>query len=137
MADLFTLSITELNLMYHKGFVISIYSSRLDKKQFLNEVFNSRDESKNKSLLDHKKLVRTSCGMIWNIQNQKMVVFSSNNIMHAINQYRLIGNLIQIQYSTYGYIRNNYNEIHDQPTFTKFDKESKEMVRSSYFDFSN
>ncbi|KAE9584782.1 hypothetical protein Lalb_Chr25g0281951 [Lupinus albus] len=51
MADLFTLSITELNLMYHKGFVISIYSSRLDKKQFLNEVFNSRDESKNKSLL--------------------------------------------------------------------------------------
>ncbi|KAL2904047.1 Protein Ycf2 [Bienertia sinuspersici] len=51
MADLFTLSITEPDLVYHKGFVFSIDSCGLDQKQFLNEVFNSRDESKKKSLL--------------------------------------------------------------------------------------
>lgn len=51
MADLFTLSITEPNLVYHKGFAFSIDSCGLDQKQFLNEVFNSRDESKKKSLL--------------------------------------------------------------------------------------
>nr|YP_009861543.1 hypothetical protein RF2 [Mirabilis himalaica]YP_009861561.1 hypothetical protein RF2 [Mirabilis himalaica]QKN19440.1 hypothetical protein RF2 [Mirabilis himalaica]QKN19458.1 hypothetical protein RF2 [Mirabilis himalaica]QKX48349.1 Ycf2 [Mirabilis himalaica]QKX48367.1 Ycf2 [Mirabilis himalaica] len=51
MADLFTLSITEPDLVYHKGFSLSIDSYGLDQKQFLNEVFNSRDESKKKSLL--------------------------------------------------------------------------------------
>jgi hypothetical protein len=51
MADLFTLSITEPDLVYHKGFAFSIDSCGLDQKQFLNEVFNSRDESKKKSLL--------------------------------------------------------------------------------------
>ncbi|KAL3648261.1 hypothetical protein CASFOL_007685 [Castilleja foliolosa] len=40
-----------------------------------------------------------------------MVVFASNNIMEAVNQYRLIRNLIQIQYSTYGYIRNGLNRF--------------------------
>uniref|UniRef100_A0AAU6N1U1 Protein Ycf2 n=1 Tax=Potentilla coriandrifolia TaxID=1732548 RepID=A0AAU6N1U1_9ROSA len=39
------------------------------------------------------------------------VVFASNNIMEAVNQYRLIRNLIQIQYSTYGYIRNVLNRF--------------------------
>ncbi|XVE75272.1 hypothetical protein DITRI_Ditri12bG0081900 [Diplodiscus trichospermus] len=48
MTDLFTLSITES--VYHKGFVFSIDSYGLDQKQFLNEVFNSMDESKKKSL---------------------------------------------------------------------------------------
>ncbi|KAF3634260.1 hypothetical protein FXO37_26583 [Capsicum annuum] len=48
MADLFTLSITEPNLVYHKGFAFSIDSYGLDQKQFLNE---ARDESKKKSLL--------------------------------------------------------------------------------------
>nr|YP_009526530.1 hypothetical protein [Ammopiptanthus mongolicus]AXV54289.1 hypothetical protein [Ammopiptanthus mongolicus] len=42
MADLFTLSITEPDLVYHKGFAFSIDSSGLDQKQFLNE--------------DHKKM---------------------------------------------------------------------------------
>jgi hypothetical protein len=51
MADRFTLSITEPDLAYHKGFTFSIDSCRLDQKQFLNEVFNSRDESKKKDLL--------------------------------------------------------------------------------------
>jgi hypothetical protein len=78
MADRFTLSITEPDLAYHKGFTFSIDSCRLDQKQFLNEVFNSRDESKKKDLLVlppifyeenesfyrriRKKWVRTSCG---------------------------------------------------------------------------
>lgn len=51
MADLFTLSITEPDLVYHKGFAFFIDSYGLDQKPFLNEVFNSRDESKKKSLL--------------------------------------------------------------------------------------
>ncbi|RYQ81666.1 hypothetical protein Ahy_B10g100295 [Arachis hypogaea] len=118
MADLFTLSITEPNLVYHKGFAFSIDSSGLDQKQFLRGVFNSRDESKNKSLLFLppffyeenesfyqrliKKWVRTSCGNDLKDLKQKIVVFASNNMMEAVNQYRLIRNLIQIQYSTYG-----------------------------------
>ncbi|KAJ8425441.1 hypothetical protein Cgig2_032241 [Carnegiea gigantea] len=51
MAYLFTLSITEPDLVYHKRFAFSIDSYGLDQKQFLNDVFNSRDESKKKSLL--------------------------------------------------------------------------------------
>ena len=50
MADRFTLSITEPDLVYHKGFAFSIDSYGLDQKQFLDEVFNSRDESNKKSL---------------------------------------------------------------------------------------
>ncbi|KAF4390282.1 hypothetical protein F8388_019937 [Cannabis sativa] len=127
MADLFTLSITEPDLVYHKGFALSIDSYRLDQKQFLNEVFNSRDESKKKYLLVlppifyeenesfyrriRKKWVRTSCGNDLEDPKPKIMVFASNNIMEAVNQYRLIRNLIQIQYSTYGYIRNVLNRF--------------------------
>nr|YP_010173314.1 hypothetical chloroplast RF2 [Medicago praecox]QSJ48495.1 hypothetical chloroplast RF2 [Medicago praecox]UZC32126.1 hypothetical protein RF2 [Medicago praecox]UZC32202.1 hypothetical protein RF2 [Medicago praecox] len=51
MANLFNLSITKPDLVYHKEFSFSIHSSGLDKKQkFVYEV-NSRDESKKKSLL--------------------------------------------------------------------------------------
>nr|YP_009435799.1 hypothetical chloroplast RF2 [Monopsis alba]YP_009435822.1 hypothetical chloroplast RF2 [Monopsis alba]ATG25800.1 hypothetical chloroplast RF2 [Monopsis alba]ATG25825.1 hypothetical chloroplast RF2 [Monopsis alba] len=50
MADLFTLSITEPDLVYRKGFAFSMDSYGLDQKQFLNEVFNSGDEWKKKSL---------------------------------------------------------------------------------------
>ena len=35
----------------------------------------------------------------------KIVVFASKNIMEVVNKYILIRNLIQIQYSTYRYIR--------------------------------
>nr|YP_010210878.1 Ycf2 [Paraboea dictyoneura]YP_010210898.1 Ycf2 [Paraboea dictyoneura]UBD08762.1 Ycf2 [Paraboea dictyoneura]UBD08782.1 Ycf2 [Paraboea dictyoneura] len=124
MADLFTLSITEPDLVYHKGFAFSIDSYGLDQKQFLNE---ARDESKKKSLLVlppifyeenesfsrriRKRWVRISCGNDLKDPKPKMVVFASNNIMEAVNQYRLIRNLIQIQYSTYGYIRNVLNRV--------------------------
>nr|AWI72872.1 Ycf2 [Lacmellea panamensis] len=127
MADLFTLSITEPDLVYHKGFAFSIDSYGLDQKQFLNEVFNSRDESKKKSLLVlppifyeenesfsrriRKKWVRISCGNDLEDPQPKRVVFASNNIMEAVNQYRLSRNLIQIPYSTYGYIRNVLNRF--------------------------
>nr|YP_010012173.1 Ycf2 [Capparis decidua]YP_010012193.1 Ycf2 [Capparis decidua]QOI12600.1 Ycf2 [Capparis decidua]QOI12620.1 Ycf2 [Capparis decidua] len=129
MADLFTLSITEPDLAYHKGFAFSIDSYGLDQRQFLKEVFNSRDESKKKSLLVlppifyeenesfyrriRKKWVRISCGNDLEDPKPKRVVFASNNIMEAVNQYRLIRNLIQIQfqYSTYGYIRNVLNQF--------------------------
>nr|YP_010630836.1 hypothetical protein RF2 [Pachystachys lutea]YP_010630855.1 hypothetical protein RF2 [Pachystachys lutea]WBN97900.1 hypothetical protein RF2 [Pachystachys lutea]WBN97901.1 hypothetical protein RF2 [Pachystachys lutea] len=124
MADLFTLSITEPDPVYHKGFAFSIDSYGLDKKQFLNE---ARDESKKKSLLVlppifyeenesfsrriRKKWVRISCGNDLEDPKPKTVVFASNNIMEAVNQYRLIRNRIQIQYSTYGYIRNVLNRF--------------------------
>nr|YP_009162305.1 hypothetical chloroplast RF2 [Scutellaria baicalensis]YP_009162324.1 hypothetical chloroplast RF2 [Scutellaria baicalensis]AKJ77127.1 hypothetical chloroplast RF2 [Scutellaria baicalensis]AKJ77128.1 hypothetical chloroplast RF2 [Scutellaria baicalensis] len=124
MADLFTLSITEPDLVYHKGFAFSIDSYGLDQKQFLNE---ARGESKKKSLLVlppifyeenesfsrriRKKWVRISCGNDLEDPKPKIVVFASNNIMEAVNQYRLIRNLIQIQYSTHGYIRNVLNRF--------------------------
>nr|YP_011026477.1 hypothetical chloroplast RF21 [Echeveria chihuahuaensis]YP_011026494.1 hypothetical chloroplast RF21 [Echeveria chihuahuaensis]WQN00472.1 hypothetical chloroplast RF21 [Echeveria chihuahuaensis]WQN00489.1 hypothetical chloroplast RF21 [Echeveria chihuahuaensis] len=123
-ADLFTLSITEPDLVYHKGFAFSIDSYGLDQNQFLNE---ARDESKKKSLLVlppifyeenesfyrrmRKKWVRISCGNDLEDPKPKRVVFASNNIMEAFNQSRLIRNLIQIQYSTYGYIRNVLNRF--------------------------
>nr|QXO05109.1 Ycf2 [Odontochilus tortus]QXO05126.1 Ycf2 [Odontochilus tortus] len=127
MADLFTLSITEPDLVYHRGFSFSIDSYGLDQKKFLNEVFNSRDELKKKSFLVlpplfyeenesfsrriRKKSVRIYCGNDLEDPKLKTAVFASNNIMEAVNQYRLIRNLIQIQYSTYGYIRNVSNRL--------------------------
>nr|QXO02661.1 Ycf2 [Anoectochilus hainanensis]QXO02678.1 Ycf2 [Anoectochilus hainanensis] len=127
MADLFTLSITEPDLVYHRGFSFSIDSYGLDQKKILNEVFNSRDELKKKSFLVlpplfyeenesfsrriRKKSVRIYCGNDLEDPKLKTAVFASNNIMEAVNQYRLIRNLIQIQYSTYGYIRNVSNRL--------------------------
>ena len=105
MANRFTLSITEADLVYHKGFAFSIDSYELDQKQFLDEVFNSRDELNKKSLLvlhpsmermnlfiegSEKKWVWISCGNDLEDPKQKIVVFASNNIMEAINQYILI-----------------------------------------------
>nr|UDZ61536.1 hypothetical protein RF2 [Albidella oligococca] len=125
MADRFTLSITEPDLVYHRGFAFSIDSYGLDQKKF--GVFNSRDESKKKSLLVlpplfyeenesfyrriRKKLVRIHCGNDLEDPKRKRVLFASNNIMEAVNQYRLIRNLIQIQYSAWGYIRNVSNQF--------------------------
>ena len=51
MTDLFTLSIIQSNLVYHKEFAFFIDSSGWDQKHFLDELFNSRDESKNHFLL--------------------------------------------------------------------------------------
>nr|YP_010042447.1 Ycf2 [Sphaerophysa salsula]QPB69677.1 Ycf2 [Sphaerophysa salsula] len=125
LADLFNLSITEPYLVYHNRFSFSIDSFKSDPKRFLNEVF--RNESKKKSLLVRpplfyeenesfyrriiKKWVPTSCGNDLEDPKPKIVVFTSNNIMEAVYQYRLIQNLIQIQYSIYGYIRNVWNQF--------------------------
>ncbi|KVI04359.1 Maturase MatK, N-terminal domain-containing protein, partial [Cynara cardunculus var. scolymus] len=48
-----------------------------------------------------EKRVRISCGNDLEEPKPKIVVFASNNIMEAVNQYRLIRNLIQIQHSTH------------------------------------
>nr|YP_010379028.1 hypothetical protein RF2 [Astragalus americanus]UCS40017.1 hypothetical protein RF2 [Astragalus americanus] len=125
LADLLNLSITEPYLVYQKRFSFSIDSLKSDPKRFLNEVF--RNESKKKSLLVLpplfyeenesfyqriiKKWVRTSCGNDLENSKPKIVVFTSNKIMEAVYQYRLIQNLIQIQYSIYGYIRNVWNQF--------------------------
>nr|YP_010601414.1 hypothetical protein RF2 [Ceratocephala testiculata]YP_010601431.1 hypothetical protein RF2 [Ceratocephala testiculata]QFV18864.1 Ycf2 [Ceratocephala falcata]QFV18881.1 Ycf2 [Ceratocephala falcata]WAL35703.1 hypothetical protein RF2 [Ceratocephala testiculata]WAL35704.1 hypothetical protein RF2 [Ceratocephala testiculata] len=127
MADLLTLSITEPDLVYPKGLTFSIDSYGLDPKKFLDGVFNSRDELKNKSLLVlppifyeenesfyqriRKKGVQISCGNALEDPKPKRVVFASNKIMKAVNQSRWIQNLIQIQYSTHGYIRNVSNQF--------------------------
>ncbi|EFH63160.1 hypothetical protein ARALYDRAFT_475624 [Arabidopsis lyrata subsp. lyrata] len=117
MADLFTLSITEPDLVYHKGFAFSIDSYGLDQRQFLKEksllvlppIFYEENESFYRRI--RKNWVRISCGNY--LEDPKRVVFASNNIMEAVNQYRLIRNMIQIQfqYSPYGYIRNVLNRF--------------------------
>ncbi|KAH1158693.1 hypothetical protein GYH30_030752 [Glycine max] len=96
MTDLFTLSIIKPDLVYNKGFAFSIDSFGLDQKHFLNELFNSTDESKNHSLLVLppfyesfyrriiKKWVQTSCGNSLKDPKPKIVVFTSNNIMEAV-----------------------------------------------------
>uniref|UniRef100_UPI0030FE2E18 Ycf2 protein n=1 Tax=Dactylicapnos scandens TaxID=1406284 RepID=UPI0030FE2E18 len=94
MADLLILSITEPDLVYDYDRVFFPFS----------EVFNSGDESKKKSLLVVPPI-------FYEDPKPKRVVFASNNIMEAVNPYRLIRNLIQIQYSTYGYIRNVSNRF--------------------------
>nr|QXO02874.1 Ycf2 [Cheirostylis montana]QXO02886.1 Ycf2 [Cheirostylis montana] len=124
MADLFTLSITEPDLVYHRVFSFSIDSYGLDKKKFLNEVFNElkkksflvlpplfSEENESFSRRIRKKSVRIYCGNDLEDPKLKTAVFASNNIMEAVHQYRLIQKLIQIQYSTYGYIRNVSNRL--------------------------
>nr|YP_010287087.1 hypothetical protein RF2 [Hydrocharis chevalieri]YP_010287107.1 hypothetical protein RF2 [Hydrocharis chevalieri]UKT61170.1 hypothetical protein RF2 [Hydrocharis chevalieri]UKT61171.1 hypothetical protein RF2 [Hydrocharis chevalieri] len=110
MADLFTLSITEPDLVYHRGFTLSIDSYGLDQKKFLN---GARDESKKKSFLVlpplfYEELVRIHCGNDLEDPKERIVLFARNNIMEA---YGLIRNLIEIQYSTCGYIRNVSNRF--------------------------
>nr|YP_009241960.1 hypothetical chloroplast RF21 [Sagittaria lichuanensis]AMQ13535.1 hypothetical chloroplast RF21 [Sagittaria lichuanensis] len=122
MANRFTLSITEPDLVYHRGFAFSIDSYGLDQKKFLNGVFNYRDESKKKSLLVLPPLfyeenesfyrrirTRIHCGNDLEDPKRKRVLFAS--IMETVNQYRLIRNLIQIQSSAWGYIRNVSNRF--------------------------
>uniref|UniRef100_A0A3Q7J704 Ycf2 N-terminal domain-containing protein n=1 Tax=Solanum lycopersicum TaxID=4081 RepID=A0A3Q7J704_SOLLC len=58
-----------------------------------------------------KKWVRISCGNDLEDPKEKVVVFACNKIMEAVTQYILIQNLIQIQYSTYMYIRNVFNRF--------------------------
>ena len=58
-----------------------------------------------------KKSVRIYCGNYLEDPKLKIVVFASNNIMEAVNKYRLIRNMIQIQYNTYGNIRNVSNRF--------------------------
>nr|YP_010575524.1 Ycf2 [Corydalis platycarpa]YP_010575551.1 Ycf2 [Corydalis platycarpa]UZM11148.1 Ycf2 [Corydalis platycarpa]UZM11149.1 Ycf2 [Corydalis platycarpa]WDA93290.1 Ycf2 protein [Corydalis platycarpa]WDA93317.1 Ycf2 protein [Corydalis platycarpa] len=94
MAYLLILSMTEPDLVYDYDRVFFPFSER----------FNSGDESKKKSLLVVPPI-------FYEDPKPKRVVFASNNIMEAVNPYRLIRNLIQIHYSTYGYLRNVSNRF--------------------------
>ncbi|TDJ72320.1 DUF825 domain-containing protein [Pseudomonas putida] len=48
-----------------------------------------------------------------NLKNPKpkIIIFTNNNIIKTINQYKLIQNLIQIQYNTHNYIKNILNQF--------------------------
>nr|QXI86363.1 hypothetical protein RF2 [Gentiana producta]QXI86372.1 hypothetical protein RF2 [Gentiana producta] len=112
MADLFTLSITEPDPpVYPKVFAFSIdsYGDESKKKSLLvlPPIFYEENESFYRRI--RKKRVQISCGNDLEDSQPKIVVFASNNRMGAVNQYRLIRNLIQIQSITYGYIRNVWN----------------------------
>lgn len=48
MVDLFTISISEPNLVYCKGFAFSVDPYRFDQKQFLNESRMNRGVKKKK-----------------------------------------------------------------------------------------
>ena len=74
----------------------------------LPPIFYEKNESFYRRI--RKKWVRISCWNDLEDPKQKRVVFASN-IMEAVNQYGLIRDLIQIQYSTYGYIRNVLNQF--------------------------
>nr|YP_009994282.1 Ycf2 protein [Cuscuta nitida]YP_009994341.1 Ycf2 protein [Cuscuta nitida]QNP08405.1 Ycf2 protein [Cuscuta nitida]QNP08406.1 Ycf2 protein [Cuscuta nitida] len=134
-ADLFTLSITEPDPVYHKGFSfylnISLYG--LEKTKLLNEVFNGRTDWTNQSLwvmspilfwsqeryLENDSLSffqRVRQNWVWIYYEnglidikKKMAFFAINikNRMEAFNYYRWIQNRIQIQYSIYVYLRKN------------------------------
>ena len=83
MADLFTLSITEPDLVYHRGFAFSIDSYGLDQKKFLNE---APEMNRKRNLYwfyllffmrrmnlfiegSKKNGSGSTAGMIWKIQN--------------------------------------------------------------------
>ncbi|KAF3772301.1 DNA-directed RNA polymerase subunit beta'' [Nymphaea thermarum] len=90
MAYLFTPSITEPDSVYHKGFAFYIDCYGLDKKKFLNEVFNSRDESKKNSLLGLPHFFdEENESLLLKDPKPKIVVFASNNIMEAIPKWMI------------------------------------------------
>nr|YP_010723585.1 Ycf2 protein [Freesia laxa]YP_010723602.1 Ycf2 protein [Freesia laxa]WDW26955.1 Ycf2 protein [Freesia laxa]WDW26972.1 Ycf2 protein [Freesia laxa] len=85
IADLFTLSITEPDLVYHRGFALSIDSYGLDQKKFLNEVFNSRDESNRFFLMN-----RSDRNFEYGIQRDQIGNDTLNHITimkYTINQH--------------------------------------------------
>ncbi|KAL2934923.1 Protein Ycf2 [Bienertia sinuspersici] len=141
IADLFTLSITEPDLVYHKGFVFSIDSCGLDQKQFLNEVFHSRDESKKKSLLVLSPIFYEETESFYRRIRKKWVQISRNVLIRFFLMNRSDRNF------TYGIQRDQIgNDTLNHRTIRKYTisqhlsnlkKESEEMVRSSYFYFSN
>ncbi|KAL6556208.1 Protein Ycf2 [Orobanche gracilis] len=94
MADIFTLSITEPNLVYHKGFAFSIDSYGLDQKQFLNE---ARDEAKKKSLLVLPPI-------FYDIIQDVSDLFITGNILD-LNPFVLMNRYDLNFYNEYGIIR--------------------------------
>ncbi|KAL8244006.1 hypothetical protein R6Q59_010264 [Mikania micrantha] len=89
MADFFTLSITEPDLVYHKRFAFSIDSYGLDPKQFLNGVFNSRSDRNfeygiqrdqiRKDTLNHRTLMKYTINQILLMENPSQVKSLTTN----------------------------------------------------------
>nr|YP_009994476.1 Ycf2 protein [Cuscuta pedicellata]QNP08599.1 Ycf2 protein [Cuscuta pedicellata] len=123
-AYLFILAISEPDPVYHKGFTfflnfLNMDSDGLHQIKLLNQ---ARAELKNKSLWVGSPILfryhendsffkRTGQYWIWSYcenglvdLKQKMMVFLSKNMIEAVNRYRLIQNMIQMQYNTYVYI---------------------------------
>ncbi|KAH0854077.1 LOW QUALITY PROTEIN: hypothetical protein HID58_092618 [Brassica napus] len=76
-------------------------SRRSENKRNNNYVFTKYRLNSSyfiRSGMIRKNWVRISCGNFLEDPKPKRVVFASNNIMEAVNQYRLIRNLIQIQF---------------------------------------
>nr|YP_010712266.1 Ycf2 protein [Corydalis ternata]YP_010712288.1 Ycf2 protein [Corydalis ternata]WDA92921.1 Ycf2 protein [Corydalis ternata]WDA92943.1 Ycf2 protein [Corydalis ternata] len=94
MADRLIFSITEPDRVYDYDRLFFPFS----------EGFHSGDESQKKSFLVVPPIFSED-------PKPQRVVFASNNRIEAVNPYRLIRNLIQIQYRTYGYIRNVSNRF--------------------------
>ncbi|KAF3449766.1 hypothetical protein FNV43_RR05844 [Rhamnella rubrinervis] len=78
---------------------------------------------------DQKKWVQTSCGNDLEDTKPKIVVFASNNIMETVNQYRLIRNLIQIQYSTYGINRSSNRSFEKLKPFLLDDHDTSQKSK--------
>nr|YP_010621305.1 hypothetical chloroplast RF2 [Cuscuta europaea]WBF90851.1 hypothetical chloroplast RF2 [Cuscuta europaea] len=108
---LFILTISEPDPVYNQGFTffVNIDSYELHKIKLLNKIFNTRTESKNQSLLalspiffrykeNNSFFQRTGQNCVW---------------IEAVNlyRYRFIHNMIQMQSSTYVYIRNLLNKF--------------------------
>nr|YP_010565500.1 hypothetical chloroplast RF21 [Yoania squamipes]UZA66562.1 hypothetical chloroplast RF21 [Yoania squamipes] len=108
MLDLLTIStITEPYLVFHMEFSFYFYidSYKLYQKIVFNKVLNSRDELK-----------KTYLWVLPTIFYLFRVYFGNKlNVTEAVNKYRLIQNLIKIQfkiqYSTYVYIINIFNRF--------------------------
>ncbi|KAL6515082.1 Protein Ycf2 [Orobanche minor] len=109
MADLFTLSITEPDLVYHKGFAFYIDSYGLDQKQFLNE---ARDEAKKKSLLVLPPI-------FYDIIQDVSDLFITGNILD-LNPFVLMNRirfkLLQRIWNSKGSNSNGYYESYNYPT---------------------
>ena len=99
MTDLFTLSIIDSDLVHHEGFAFSMIPTDWIKF-FLNKVFDSRGWIEKEIFIGSTSyFYEENSTFYWRIEKKEV----------NQNQYRLIQNLIQIQYSTYGYIRNKFH----------------------------
>nr|YP_009673707.1 Ycf2 protein [Cuscuta mexicana]YP_009673755.1 Ycf2 protein [Cuscuta mexicana]QDF46416.1 Ycf2 protein [Cuscuta mexicana]QDF46417.1 Ycf2 protein [Cuscuta mexicana] len=113
-ADLWTLLISEPDMVYHKEF--SFYLNRFDQTKLLNEILNNRAELKRKSLWVWSRYQQCypETHYFFKRVRQKMVGFVSNskNRMKLIRQHQWIQNDSSISFSMLNlFNRSNRNQI--------------------------